>query len=134
MAADFESPSKFNRGFQEFVLEGESTVRLETGGSAEIEAGLGTMMSCVSVLLRARDEGTVHFAEGVTARMFETMGVLLMRAAHASDKRRQAMFAHWQAHGPEIIEGLIASVTARQSRMLLPEELATAFMGTPPGY
>ncbi|RZU42927.1 hypothetical protein [Edaphobacter modestus] len=134
MAPDPESPTKIGHRFQEFDLTGETAIRLEVGRREEIEAGLSTMMSCVDVLLRARDEGTIRFAEGVTGRMFETMGVLLMRAAHVNERSREAMFQHWQAHGPEILESLIADVAARQGKMLMPEDLAAAFMGTPPGY
>jgi hypothetical protein len=134
MAPDSGSPTKFGHGFQEFDLTGETAIRVEGGRREEIEAGLITMMSCVDQLLRARDEGTIRFAEGVTGRMFETMGVLLMRAAHVSERSRQAMFQHWQAHGPEILERLIADAAARQGKMLMPEDVGTAFMGTPPGY
>ncbi len=118
----------------EYVLVGETSVRLDTSKTEELDVGLTTMMSCVNTLLKARDEGKIVFAAGVTGRMFETMGVLLMRAAHVSDEARQAMFEHWLAHGPQILDDLIESVKARQERLLMPEDLATAFMGTPPGY
>jgi hypothetical protein len=134
MAPDSGSPTQFGHGFQEFDLEGETSSRLEVGGSAEIDSGLSTMKSCVDALLQARDAGTIRFAEGVTGRMFEVMGVLLMRAAHVSERSRQAMFQHWKMHGTDMVAGLIADVAARQGKMLMPEDLATAFMGTPPGH
>ncbi|HEX7157825.1 MAG TPA: hypothetical protein VF214_02330 [Edaphobacter sp.] len=114
-------------------MEGETAIRLDTFKTEDIDVGMATMMSCVNVLLRARDEGKIRFAEGVTGQMFETMAILLMRAAHANDSRREAMFHHWLAHGPEILDKLIGEVASRQVNMLMPEDLARAFMGTPPG-
>jgi hypothetical protein len=134
MAPDSGSPPKFSRGYQEFVFEGETSIRVDASKTEDIDVGLTTMMSCVNVLLKARDEGKIRFAEGVTGRMFETIGVLLMRAAHVNAKAREAMFQHWLSRGPDILDEVIATAAARQSKMLMPEDLASAFMGTPPGY
>lgn len=133
MAPDYDEPTKFGHGFQEYVFEGETSIRVDTSKTEDIDVGLTTMMSCVNVLLKARDEGKIRFAEGVTGRMFETMAVLLTWAAHVNGKAREAMFQHWLAHGPDIVDEVIATAAARQGKMLMPEDLAAALLGTPPG-
>ena len=93
-----------------------------------------TMMSCVHVLMRARREGRIAFAPGLTATILEIMGVLLMRSAHVSQERREALFQHWLEAGLSQIDTLIERVSAREGKLLMPEDLASMFMGKPPGY
>ena len=133
MAPDSGSSSKVRHKGEEFVFIGGTSVRVETGTMEDLDVGLTTMLSCMNTLLKARDDGKILFAEGVTGRMLETMGVFLMRAAHATDKSREAMFHHWLSHGPDILEGLIQAVAAREEKLLMPDDLTSAFMGKPPG-
>lgn len=133
MAQDSGLPSKFRQESEEFVFVGGATFRIETTTREDVDVGLTTMMSCLNTLLKARDDGKIRFAAGVTARIFETMAVFLMRAGHASQKSREKMFDHWLAHGPDILDALIEAVAGREERLLMPEDLATAFMGTPDG-
>lgn len=136
MASDLDEPLKFSRNYQEFTLEGgeDTSVAPEENTSEAADVGLSTILSGANALMRARREGRIGFAPGVTAVMLETMGVLLMRAAHTSNARREALFQHWLADGLPMVDDLIEKVEARQSRMLMPEDLASMFMGKPPGY
>ncbi|HTH53302.1 MAG TPA: hypothetical protein VL495_05095 [Edaphobacter sp.] len=136
MASDLDEPLKFSRKYKAFNFAGEAgkPVELEGNASDAVEAGLSSMMSGVDALIRAKREGRIEFALGVTATMLETMGVLLMRAAHTSDTKREDLFQHWSKHGPPMVNSLIAEVETRPGRMLMPEDLASMFMGKPPGY
>ena len=140
MAPDFgDAPkSKFSHEYHEYTFEPAETgvplSQVEADTSDVVDVGLTTMMSCVNVLMKARNDGRIEFAPGVTATMLETMGVLLMRASHTSDAGREAMFHHWLEAGPPMIDELIAEVSAREGRLLMPDDLASMFMGKPPGY
>lgn len=134
MASDFDEPVKFSRKYREFTFEGDTAMPVapEEDASGAVEEGLSTMASGVKALMEAKSAGRIRFAPGVTATMLETMGVLLMRAAHAANL--EALFLHWRADGPQMVDDLIAKVEARQGKMLMPEDLASMFMGKPPGY
>lgn len=137
MAPDLGDPPRFNRKYQEFTFSDETdapVAPVEEDTSEAVDVGLTTMMSCVNVLMRARRERRIDFAPGVTATMLETMGVLLMRAAHVGNERREAVFHHWLEVGPSQIDELIERVSAREGKLLMPEDLASMFMGKPPGY
>lgn len=141
MAPDFgDSPtkSKFSREYHEYTFGSAETgvplTPVEADTSDAVDVGLTTMMSCVNVLMRARRDGRIEFAPGVTATMLETMGILLMRASHTNDAGREAMFHHWLEAGPPMIDELIEKVSAREGRLLMPNDLASMFMGKPPGY
>lgn len=137
-SGDSPTKPKFSREYHEYTFESAETgvplTPVETDTSDVVNVGLTTMMYCVGVLMKARTDGRIEFAPGVTATILETMGVLLMRAAHTSDAGREAMFHHWQEAGPPMIDELIEEVSAREGRLLMPDDLASMFMGKPPGY
>ncbi len=135
MSPDSGEP-KFDRGYHEFTFSEETAlpVTVEEDTSVAVDMGLATALSCVNMLMQARRELRIDFAPGVTATMLETIGVMLMRAAHTGNEPREEMFRHWLAAGPEMIENLIAQVETRHGRMLMPQDLASMFMGKPPGY
>ncbi|MBS1799628.1 MAG: hypothetical protein JSS95_07350 [Acidobacteria bacterium] len=99
----------------------------------DMNVGLTVMMSCVNTLFKARDDGRVVFAAGVTAKMLEIMGFLLTRASRVKGKRREEMFHHWLQEGEYMLDDVIKKAAARKGKLLMPDDL-TAFMEKPPGY
>lgn len=137
MAPDLGDPPRFSRKYQEVIFPDETSAPVapvEEDTSDVVDVGMTTMMSCVHVLMRARREGRIAFAPGLTATILEIMGVLLMRSAHVSPERREALFQHWLEAGLSQIDTLIERVSAREGKLLMPEDLASMFMGKPPGY
>lgn len=108
----------------------EPTEAEDTGDALDI--GLNTLMSCANLLYKARTDRRIAFRPGVTAAMFETMGILLMRAAHANKEKRFDMVHHWLAAGPDLIEELIQKVAAREKKLLHPNELTMLLGCCPP--
>lgn len=104
----------------------------DTSGE-DMHIGLTVMMSCVNTLFKARDDGRVVFAAGVTARMLEIMGALLTRASRVKGKRREDMFHHWLQEGESMVDGVIKQAAARKGKLLMPDDLSM-FMAKPPGY
>lgn len=101
--------------------------------SEDLDIGLGVMMSCVNMLFRARAEGRVVFAAGVTGRMLEVMGASLTAASHLKGKKREEFFYHWLKVGTYMADDLIEKAAARPGGLLLPDDLAT-FVDCPDGY
>lgn len=137
MAPDLGDPPRFSRKYQEVIFPDETSTPVapvEEDTSDAVDIGLTTMMSCVHMLMRARKNGRIDFAPGLTATMLEIMGVLLMRSAHVGNEPREALFRHWLEAGPSQTDELIEKVSAREGKLLMPEDLASMFMGKPPGY
>jgi hypothetical protein len=101
--------------------------------SEDLDIGLGVMMSCVNILFRARAEGKIVFAAGVTGKMLEVMGVLLTGASRLKGSKREDLFHRWLKAGTYIADDLIEKAVARPGKQLLPEDLAT-FVDCPDGY
>jgi hypothetical protein len=139
MAPDFSDPPvKFGRGFREFTFEPSSetahSIPVDEDTSLACDMALGTITTCIDLLMRARKEERIEFAAGVTAEVLETTGILLMRASNASNRRREQIFRHWGEAGVPMVEDLVAAVAARPDRLLRPVDIRTMFMGKPPGY
>jgi hypothetical protein len=100
--------------------------------AVDVDIGLSALMSCANLLFNARRDQKISFKPGVTAAMLETMGILLMRAAHANKDKRFAMVQHWLSTGPDLIEDLIKTVAAREKKLLLPSDLTMLLGLCPP--
>ncbi len=99
---------------------------------ADVDMGLSALTGCASLLYKARRDQKIAFRPGVTAAVLETMGILLMRAAHAKEDKRFAMVQHWVSTGPGRIEDLIKTVEARERRLLYPNDVTMLLGLCPP--
>jgi hypothetical protein len=100
--------------------------------AVDVDMGLSALMGCANLLLNARRDQKISFRPGVTAAMLETMGILLMRAAHANKDKRFAMVQYWVSTGPGLIEDLIKTVAARDKRFLHPNDVTMLLGLCPP--
>src|SRR5262245_61225576 len=63
--------------------------------SEDLGIGLDVMLSCVNILFKARADGKIVFAAGVTAKMLEIMGALFTGASRVTGEKREDLFHHW---------------------------------------
>jgi hypothetical protein len=96
----------------------------EFDNSAGFEVAMTALHTCGNILFRAREKGTIDFKVGVTERMFETMAILLSRAAHRSGEEREAMLLQWISVGPSQCEELVETVSRRRGKILDPDDFA----------
>jgi hypothetical protein len=97
----------------------------------DVDIGLSSLMGCANLLFKARKDQRISFKPGVTAAIFETMGILLTRAAHSNKVKRFDMVQHWLTAGPDIIEELIKRVEGRE-KQLQPNDLTSLLGLCPP--
>jgi hypothetical protein len=113
----------------------------KTGGSfnftydhrADVEPGLKIMLACADQLFDSQKLMEIKLDAGVTGRMLEVMGLLLMRAAHLPEDRRALMFVRWAEQGPILIDEMIERAKAREGRLVVRDDVSM-FMGCPDGY
>jgi hypothetical protein len=131
MASDYDEPKTTSvwsqkSGYSEFDFT-------EHANRADVNRGLTVLLDCANMIFDSATAMEIKLEVGITGRMLEMMGILLTRAAHTPEDKREAMFRMWADQGPQMINELIDRVKAREGKLLVREDV-TMFMGCPGGY
>jgi hypothetical protein len=131
MAPDYDKPKTIagwsqKSGFREFDFTTHDN-------RADVNRGLSVLLDCANLLFDSETATEIKLGPGVTGRMLEMMSILLMRAAHTTEDKRELMFKFWAEQGPLRIDELIETVKARDGKTMVRDDVSM-FMGCPDGY